>query len=47
MRKIDSYHKKDFYDNSIYIGSLCAETKIMIRTKRTYPLPVSLQLQFS
>ena len=30
---------KDFYENSIYIGNLCVQTKIMIRIKRTYPLP--------
>ena len=29
------------YENSIYIANFCVQTKIMIRTKRTYPLPSS------
>ena len=43
----DSYDKKNFYENSIYIGNLCIQTKIMIRAKRTYPSPLPLHLKFS
>ena len=30
--------QKDLYENSVYIGNLYVQTKIMIRSKRTYPL---------
>ena len=32
---------KDLYDISIYIRNSCVQSKIMIRTKWTYPLPNS------
>ena len=32
---------KDLYDISIYIGNICVQSKIMIRTKLTYLLPPS------
>ena len=32
---------KGLYENSVCIGNLCVQTKIMIRTKRTYPLSPS------
>ena len=33
--------KKNLYENSVYIGNLCVQTKIMTRLKRTYLLPAS------
>ena len=38
---------KSFYENSIYGGNLYVQTKIMTKTKQTYPLPLPLQFQFS
>ena len=32
---------KDLYENSIYTINLCQQTKIMIRAKQTYLLPLS------
>ena len=34
--------KKDFYGNSSYIQNSRVKTKIMKRTKRTYPHPTSI-----
>ena len=31
----------NFYESSIYTKQKCAQTKIMIRAKPTYPLPPS------
>ena len=36
---------KDLY-NSTYIGNLCVQTKLMMKTKQNF-LPLLLQLQFS
>ena len=35
------------YDISIYIGNLSVKSKIMIRTKWTYPLPLSTVFLFA
>ena len=32
---------KNLYEDYISLGNWCGQTKIMIRTKRTYPLPSS------
>ena len=39
--------KKKLYGNLNYIRNSRVQTKIMTRTKRTYPRPFPLQLQFS
>ena len=33
--------QKELCESLIFIGNLCVQTKIMIITKRTYPLPPS------
>ena len=38
---MENYDKKNLYENSVYIGNLCVQTKIMTRLKRTYLLPAS------
>ena len=38
---------KRLYENSICIGNLCVQTKIMIRTKRTYHLSVCIPVTVS
>ena len=46
MRKAAQENKlivtlKDLYVNSVYVGNLCVQTKIMKIAKLTYPLPPS------
>ena len=38
--KINIINIKHLYKSLICIGNLCAQTKIIMRTKRTYPLPL-------
>ena len=41
-KTIDENKLKDFYGNSSYIQNSRVKTKIMKRTKRTYPHPTSI-----
>ena len=45
-KKNRKLRSKDAYDISIYIGNLCVQTKVMIKTKQNF-FPLPLQLQFS
>ena len=38
--KINIINIKHLYKSLICIGNLCAQTKIIMRTKRNYPLPL-------